>query len=70
MESFDKFLLDLIKEVPKFDIAKLTTIIRVVKLKKNEVLINEGSSYSKFFYVKKGLLRGYNICLLYTSRCV
>ena len=61
MEIFDKFLLDLIKEVPKFDIAKLTTIIRVVKLKKNEVLINEGSSYSKFFYVKKGLLRGYNI---------
>lgn len=61
MEGFDKFLLDLIKEAPKIDLAKLTSIIRVTKLKKNEILIHEGSNYSKFFYLKKGLLRGFNI---------
>lgn len=61
MEGLDKFLLDLIKDVPNLEIAKITNIIRIVKLKKNEVLINEGTYYSKFFYVKKGLLRGYNI---------
>ena len=29
------------------------------KLKKNEIFIEEGTFYSKFFYIKKGLVRGF-----------
>lgn len=61
MEGLDKFLLDLIKDIPELEITEIINITKITKLKKNEVLINEGTNYSKFFYVKKGLLRGYNI---------
>lgn len=61
MEGFDQFLLEALKDIPKLELTKLINIIKIVKLKKNEVLINEGDSYQKFFYVKKGLIRGFNI---------
>ena len=59
MDISDNFLIDFLKDIPKTDLINLFGLVNRKKLKKNEVFIEEGTFYNKFFYVKKGLVRGY-----------
>jgi CRP-like cAMP-binding protein len=59
MEILDNFLIDFLKDIPKTDLINLFGLVRRKKLKKNEIFIDEGTFYNKFFYVKKGLIRGF-----------
>ncbi len=60
MEILDNFLIDFLKDIPKTDLISISSgLVRRKKLKKNEIFIEEGTFYSKFFYIKKGLVRGF-----------
>ena len=59
MDISDNFLLDFFKDIPKTELIGLFELINRKKLKKNEIFIEEGTFYSKFFYIKKGLVRGF-----------
>lgn len=59
MEILDNFLIDFLKDIPKTDLINLFGLVRRKKLKKNEIFIDEGTFYNKFFYIKKGLVRGF-----------
>ena len=53
MENLDNFLIDFLKDIPKTDLINLFGLVRRKKLKKNEIFIEEGTFYSKFFISKK-----------------
>ena len=53
MDISDNFLIDFLKDIPKTDLINLFGLVRIKKLKKNEIFIDEGTFYNKFFYVKK-----------------
>ena len=51
MDISDNFLLDFFKDIPKTELISIFGLVNRKKLKKNEVFIEEGTFYSKFFYV-------------------
>ena len=53
MDISDNFLLDFFKDIPKTELISIFGLVNRKKLKKNEVFIEEGTFYSKFFYIKK-----------------
>ena len=59
MDISDNFLIDFFKDIPKTELISIFGLINRKKLKKNEIFIEEGTFYSKFFYINKGLVRGF-----------
>lgn len=59
MDISDNFLIGFFKDIPKTELIGLFGLINRKKLKKNEIFIEEGTFYSKFFYINKGLVRGF-----------
>ena len=59
MDISDNFLIDFFKDIPKTELIGLFGLINRKKLKKNEIFIEEGTFYSKFFYINRGLVRGF-----------
>ena len=59
MDISDNFLIDFFKDIPKTELIGLFGLVNRKKLKKNEVFIEEDTFYNKFFFIKKGLVRGY-----------
>lgn len=59
MDFFDNYLINFLRDLPKTDIFKIHDFVRTVRVKKNEVYLNQGVYSTKIFYVKRGLVRGY-----------
>ncbi len=55
MDISDNFLLDFFKDIPKTELISIFGLVNRKKLKKNEIFIEEGTFYSKFFYVVYGV---------------
>ena len=53
MEILDNFLIDFFKDIPKTELISIFGLINRKKLKKNEIFIEEGTFYSKFFLYQK-----------------
>ena len=49
----------LFKNLELKDFTAIFQLVKIRKLKANEVFIHEGDSYKKISYIKKGLIRAY-----------
>ena len=57
MDISDNFLIDFFKDIPKTELIGLFGLINRKKLKKNEIFIEEGTFYNKFYFIKNAMLR-------------